>query len=401
MIFWDILRSAVRSLIANRLRTFLTMLGVVIGVGSVLAMIALGEGARKSVEDSIKSMGTNLLWVRPGADQHGPVRGGAVETLLLEDADAILGISNVVAIAPEVSKNAQAKYLSNNFNTGIVGTTHSYMSVRSFEINEGDFISERDVMARRRVAVLGAEAATELFADAPPVGERIQIKGISFEVIGVLKAKGEAGWSNPDQQIIVPISVAQKNLFGMKYVTNIGVQLDDEKNMEETQKEIKELLRTRHRLREDAESDFNVRSQTEMLQRMSEVTGTFTALLGGVAAVSLLVGGIGIMNIMLVSVRERTKEIGIRKAVGAKDKDILTQFLIEATVVSVIGGMLGIGMGYGIAILISKLANWVTIVPLYSIVLAVGTSAGIGLIFGVWPARIASKLDPVEALRYE
>jgi len=377
------------------------MLGVVIGVGSVLAMIALGEGARKSVEDSIKSMGTNLLWVRPGADQHGPVRGGAVETLLLEDADAILGISNVVAIAPEVSKNAQAKYLSNNFNTGIVGTTHSYMSVRSFEINEGDFISERDVMARRRVAVLGAEAATELFADAPPVGERIQIKGISFEVIGVLKAKGEAGWSNPDQQIIVPISVAQKNLFGMKYVTNIGVQLDDEKNMEETQKEIKELLRTRHRLREDAESDFNVRSQTEMLQRMSEVTGTFTALLGGVAAVSLLVGGIGIMNIMLVSVRERTKEIGIRKAVGAKDKDILTQFLIEATVVSVIGGMLGIGMGYGIAILISKLANWVTIVPLYSIVLAVGTSAGIGLIFGVWPARIASKLDPVEALRYE
>ncbi|OIO35852.1 MAG: hypothetical protein AUJ18_00025 [Candidatus Hydrogenedentes bacterium CG1_02_42_14] len=401
MIFWDILRSAVRSLIANRLRTFLTMLGVVIGVGSVLAMIALGEGARKSVENSIKSMGTNLLWVRPGADQHGPVRGGAVETLLLEDADAILGISNVVAIAPEVSKNAQAKYLSNNFNTGIVGTTHSYMSVRSFEINEGDFISERDVMARRRVAVLGAEAATELFADAPPVGERIQIKGISFEVIGVLKAKGEAGWSNPDQQIIVPISVAQKNLFGMKYVTNIGVQLDDEKNMEETQKEIKELLRTRHRLREDAESDFNVRSQTEMLQRMSEVTGTFTALLGGVAAVSLLVGGIGIMNIMLVSVRERTKEIGIRKAVGAKDKDILTQFLIEATVVSVIGGMLGIGMGYGIAILISKLANWVTIVPLYSIVLAVGTSAGIGLIFGVWPARIASKLDPVEALRYE
>ena len=401
MIFWDILRSAVRSLIANRLRTFLTMLGVVIGVGSVLAMIALGEGARKSVEDSIKSMGTNLLWVRPGADQHGPVRGGAVETLLLEDADAILGISNVVAIAPEVSKNAQAKYLSNNFNTGIVGTTHSYMSVRSFEINEGDFISERDVMARRRVAVLGAEAATELFADAPPVGERIQIKGISFEVIGVLKAKGEAGWSNPDQQIIVPISVAQKNLFGMKYVTNIGVQLDDEKNMEETQKEIEELLRTRHRLREDAESDFNVRSQTEMLQRMSEVTGTFTALLGGVAAVSLLVGGIGIMNIMLVSVRERTKEIGIRKAVGAKDKDILTQFLIEATVVSVIGGMLGIGMGYGIAILISKLANWVTIVPLYSIVLAVGTSAGIGLIFGVWPARIASKLDHVEALRYE
>jgi len=377
------------------------MLGVVIGVGSVLAMIALGEGARKSVENSIKSMGTNLLWVRPGADQHGPVRGGAVETLLLEDADAILGISNVVAIAPEVSKNAQAKYLSNNFNTGIVGTTHSYMSVRSFEINEGDFISERDVMARRRVAVLGAEAATELFADAPPVGERIQIKGISFEVIGVLKAKGEAGWSNPDQQIIVPISVAQKNLFGMKYVTNIGVQLDDEKNMEETQKEIEELLRTRHRLREDAESDFNVRSQTEMLQRMSEVTGTFTALLGGVAAVSLLVGGIGIMNIMLVSVRERTKEIGIRKAVGAKDKDILTQFLIEATVVSVIGGMLGIGMGYGIAILISKLANWVTIVPLYSIVLAVGTSAGIGLIFGVWPARIASKLDPVEALRYE
>jgi len=377
------------------------MLEVVIGVGSVLAMIALGEGARKSVENSIKSMGTNLLWVRPGADQHGPVRGGAVETLLLEDADAILGISNVVAIAPEVSKNAQAKYLSNNFNTGIVGTTHSYMSVRSFEINEGDFISERDVMARRRVAVLGAEAATELFADAPPVGERIQIKGISFEVIGVLKAKGEAGWSNPDQQIIVPISVAQKNLFGMKYVTNIGVQLDDEKNMEETQKEIKELLRTRHRLREDAESDFNVRSQTEMLQRMSEVTGTFTALLGGVAAVSLLVGGIGIMNIMLVSVRERTKEIGIRKAVGAKDKDILTQFLIEATVVSVIGGMLGIGMGYGIAILISKLANWVTIVPLYSIVLAVGTSAGIGLIFGVWPARIASKLDPVEALRYE
>jgi putative ABC transport system permease protein len=401
MLLWDILRSAVRSLLANRLRTFLTMLGVVIGVGAVVAMIALGEGARANVERSIMSMGTNLLFVRPGAPQRTPVRSGSVETLTPEDAEAAAVTPGIVAGAPEVSRGAQVKYYAANTNSSIMGTTPEYFSVRAFTFVEGEPFTEPDVIAQRRVAVLGSGVADELFGGMSPVGERIQIKGVSFTVVGLLASKGEAGWFNPDNQIVIPITTAQKALFGIDHLTGLSLQLEPNAEMEPIVGELERLLRERHRIREGAENDFEIRTQAEMVQRMGEITGTLTALMGGVAAVSLLVGGIGIMNIMLVSVRERTREIGVRKAVGARRRDILLQFLIEAVLVSVTGGVIGIAVGYGIAAAIARFGGWETMVPAYAVALSVATSVGIGILFGVWPAREAARLDPVEALRYE
>jgi putative ABC transport system permease protein len=401
MLIWDILRSAMRSLFANRLRTFLTMLGVVIGVGAVVAIIALGEGARINVERSLMSMGTNLLFVRPGAPQRSPVRTGAVETLTLEDAEAAVQTPGIVAGAPEVGRGAQVKYYAANTNTSIMGTTPDYFSVRAFTVAEGEAFTEADVIAQRRIAVLGASVADELFGGMSPIGERIQIKGVGFTVTGLLAAKGEAGWSNPDNQIIVPITTAQRALFGIDHLTGLSLQLEADAEAGPIIEELERLLRERHRIREDAESDFEIRTQAEMVQRMGEITGMLTVIMGGVAAVSLLVGGIGIMNIMLVSVRERTREIGVRKAVGARRRDILLQFLIEAVLVSVIGGAIGIALGYGIAALISKFGGLETVVPMKAVVLSVATSAGIGILFGVWPAYEAARLDPVEALRYE
>ncbi len=401
MLIWDILRSAIRALVANRLRTCLTMLGVVIGVGAVVAMIALGEGARSSVERSIMSMGTNLIFVRPGTPGGMAVRSGQVQTLMFDDAMAAAEVAGVTAAAPEVSRSAQVKYFEANTNTSVMGSTPDYFPARAFALAEGGLFTEADIAAQRRVAVLGADIATELFGGSNPIGERIQIKGLSFTVIGTLVAKGEAGWSNPDKQIVVPITTAQKVLFGIDYLTGLALQIAAGDATEPIQEDLEQLLRARHRIREGDASDFEIRTQKEMMARMGEVTGTLTALLGGVAAVSLLVGGIGIMNIMLVSVRERTREIGIRKAVGARKRDILLQFLIEATLVSSAGGVLGIGAGYGIAALVSHFGGWETIVPIYAVVLAVVTSLIIGIVFGVWPAREAARLDPVEALRYE
>src|SRR5688500_2331926 len=323
------------------------MLGVVIGVGAVVAMLALGEGARHSIESSIRSLGSNLLTVRPGAPSRHGVRGGggSVETLTLEDARALESIPGVLAIAPDASRSAQVKYLATNTNTTIIGVTPVWREVRNFEVARGAFIREADVIARRRVAVLGSTVASSLFAGLDPVGERIQIRGVSFLVIGVLVEKGASGWSNPDDQVVVPISTFQRALFGMDWVSTISVQVESDDRMDEVQADVERVLRARHRIQPGAEDDFNVRSPTAMLASRGAITGTCTALLGGVAAVSLLVGGIGIMNIMLVSVRERTREIGIRKAVGARRRDILLQFLIEAVLVSVVGGLVGIALG--------------------------------------------------------
>jgi putative ABC transport system permease protein len=401
MIAGELCRSAFRSLAGNRLRTFLTMLGIVIGVGSVVAMISLGEGARSRVTSSIQSMGTNLLTVQPGAPQRGPVSGGAVETLIRADADAIAALPGVRAVAPEASQSAQVKFLAANTNVRIIGTTPDYASVRAYEVARGAFLTAADVRGRRRVAVLGADVAAELFNALDPVGERIQIKGQAFTVIGVLIAKGSTGPSNPDEQVVIPISAFQGGLFGGKALSSIGVAVGDNGAMEKVQAEIERLLRARHRIRAGAANDFNVRSQTEMLETMNSITGIMTALLGGIAAVSLIVGGIGIMNIMLVSVRERTREIGIRKAVGARGSDILQQFLFESIVVSAAGGAVGLSLGYGLAMIIARIGGWDTVVPLYAVVLAVATSIGIGVIFGVWPAREAARLAPVDALRYE
>jgi putative ABC transport system permease protein len=400
MLFDETVRTSFRALSSNRLRTALTMLGVVIGVAAVVAMLALGEGARTSIEGRIRSLGSNLLTVRPGAERRGPVHS-RMDTLTLEDANALRALPGVAAVAPESMTNAQVKYLAANMSCSIVGTSPEYLPIRSFELSQGIAFSEKDLAGRRRVAVLGSSVATTLFRQLSPVGERIQIQGISHRIVGVLKEKGDMGWFKPDEQILVPITTYQSVLSGATYINSISIQVAREEAMNTVQQDVERVLRGRHRIPVGSEDDFNVLSQTEMLETMSEVTNTFTALLGGVAAVSLLVGGIGIMNIMLVSVRERTREIGIRMAVGARRRDILLQFLVESIVVSLFGGLVGILFGYLGATLLSRFGGWDTVVPIYAIVLAVFTSVSIGILFGVWPARQAATLDPVEALRYE
>jgi putative ABC transport system permease protein len=400
MLLQETVKSAVRSLVSHRLRTALTSLGMIIGVAAVISTLAIGEGAQASVEGRIRSLGSNLLMVSPGSASNGRVRGGSVTTLTADDAESLADLEGVVAVAPESSASAQLKFRGNNANKQVVGTTPDYLEVRSLEVAQGIGLSEEDVSTRRRVAILGHAVAAELFDGGSPLGERVQIDGTSFTVVGILAEKGP-GWGSPDDQVIVPLSTHQKTLFGRDYVSSISVQVADEGASALAQLQIEELLRLRHAIRVGAEDDFQVRSQTEMLDTMSEVTGTFTALLGSVAAVSLLVGGIGIMNIMLVSVQERTREIGVRIAVGARRRDVLLQFLVEAVIVSLFGGVAGLCFGYLGAMGIARFGGWDTVVPTYAVALALTTSVVIGLVFGVGPARRASRLDPVEALRQE
>jgi len=400
MMIAETFRTAWRSLGSNRMRTALTALGMVIGVAAVVAVLAVGEGAKSSVEGQIRSMGSNLVSVRPTSGRSGAVRGGSVQTLTVQDAQALATLPGVVAVAPAVRGNAQMRYRENNRSGQVVGVTPPYLEVRALTLAQGLSFTEDDVKERRRVAILGANAATELFGGESPVGQRIQIKGIAFTVIGLLSAKG-AGFTSPDDMTLIPLATHQGVLFGQDHLSALSLQVASEAETPTVQAGIAQLLRLRHGLRADEADDFDIRTQTEMLQTLSSVTGTFTALLGSVAAVSLLVGGIGIMNIMLVSVRERTREIGVRMAVGARRRDVLLQFLVESVVVSIAGGALGIGLGYGASLLIAKLGGWATIVPSYALVLSVAVSVAIGLLFGVGPARRAAMLDPVEALRQE
>ncbi|MCC6877967.1 MAG: ABC transporter permease [Sandaracinaceae bacterium] len=401
MLIRETVRTAWRSLAGNRVRTALTALGMVIGVSAVVAVLAVGEGARASVTTRIRALGTNLLYVRPGSGRMGPVRSGTVETLTMADARAIESLPGVAAVAADCSGSGQVRYRENNETSSILGVTASYLAIRSLDVAAGISLSDSDDRQHARVAVLGANLARELFAGANPIGERVQIQGIGFRVIGVLAAKGDTGFISPDDQVLVPLSTHQGVLFGQSSLGSITVQLGDEALAEDAQARIEQLLRLRHRLRADQEDDFSVRSQTEMLETFGAITQTFTVLLGSVAAVSLLVGGIGIMNIMLVSVRERTREIGVRMAVGARRRDILLQFLVEAVVVSLFGGLLGIALGYAAAFAIARIGGWATVVPAYAVALSLGVSVAIGLVFGVGPARRAARLDPVEALRHE
>lgn len=401
MLVRETIRTAWRSLASNPLRTILTALGMIIGVASVVATLAIGEGAKASVEGSIRALGSNLLLVRPGYGRSGALRTGRATTLTRADAEAIAKLSGVAAIAPETAGSAQVKYLSNNMSTSVSGVTGDYLQVRALTIGAGLAITDADDKQRQRVAVIGANVARTLFGMQPPIGERIQIQGTAFRVIGVLSEKGDAGFTSPDDLVLVPLATHQGVLFGQDYLSSLSVQVEREDLTDTVVTRISELLRLRHRLAPGAEDDFEVRSQTEMLATMGAITGTFTSLLGGVAAVSLLVGGIGIMNIMLVSVQERTREVGVRMAVGARRRDILLQFLVEAIVVSLAGGAVGILVGYGIATAIASFGGWTTIVPVYSIVLSACVSVAVGLIFGVGPARRASHMNPVEALRQE
>jgi putative ABC transport system permease protein len=398
---------ALEALRANKLRSFLTMLGIVIGVAAVIAMIALGTGAQKSVRDRISSLGTTLLTVTPG-QQRGPgmmiASASDRARLTLEDAVAIEQRAQIAqGVEPEISRQAQVQYESHNTSTTIVGTSPNYLEVRNFSMAEGRMFSEAEDTGMRRVAVLGPQVIEDLgIASESLVGQPVRINGIRFDVVGVLASKGQgSGFMNPDDQVLVPIRTARYRLAGTDRVRSINVLSPSEDQISATMAEVQKILRREHRLRTGQNDDFTIRNQADFLNTLGETTQVFTYLLAGIAAVSLLVGGIGIMNIMLVSVTERTREIGIRKALGATRANVLTQFLIEAVVLCLMGGLVGVGLGTGAAVFLRAAFGWNTSVGPSSIAVAFLFSAGIGVIFGVWPARRAASLDPIEALRYE
>lgn len=401
MYIWVVVKVALRSLQANKLRSFLAMLGIIIGVTSVISMLAIGAGAQKKVMDQVSAMGTNLLIVRPGQGNFRGVSGGDRQTLKVEDAMALLqGVPMIDSVAPVVSTNAQVKYLSSNSRTNVTGTTITYFGLRNMEVEKGRMFTVSESEKLSKVAIIGPTTAENLFAKANPLEETIKLNGINFKVVGVLKAKGDQGFFNPDDQIVIPYKTAMKQLMGVDYLREIDLHVKDGENIEQAISLSSEILRKQHRLSQQ-EDDFNIRNQAEIMETASSISKTFTLLLGGIASISLLVGGIGIMNIMLVTVTERIREIGIRKAIGAKEKDILRQFLIESVVMSVLGGAIGVSLGVGIAGAIRKFTEFMAIVSVQSIVISLSFSIGIGVFFGYYPARRAAKLDPIEALRYE
>ncbi len=398
------IQQAVRALQANRLRTILSMLGILIGVAAVVAMLALGSGARKSVEAQLASMGSNLLVVRPGSHQIGGValETGAVTRLTMEDAQEIRNeIPQVARVAPSVSGRGQVSHGNKNWNTQVQGTTPEYAISRAAVPVVGRFFTEEEVRSRARVAVLGQTVVRELFGDTSSVGEPILINRVPFQVIGVLPAKGATGWRDQDDVLAIPLSTAMRRLLGKDYVDSIDVEITDAASLTTAQDAIRELMIRRHHLPPSRQDTFEIRNMAELQAALSETSRTMSWLLASIAAISLLVGGIGIMNIMLVSVAERTREIGLRKAVGARRQDILAQFLIEAVVISLVGGLAGILLGWAMTLVMATLAGWATALSLSAVVLAVGFSAAVGIIFGLWPARQAASLNPIEALRYE
>jgi putative ABC transport system permease protein len=402
MLFWTIVKVALKSLSANKLRSFLAMLGIIIGVGSVISMLALGTGAQKQVMERISLMGTNLLVVRPGQRGSRGAQTGTQRNLVPDDAMAILSeVSGVSQVAPVVSAAAQLKRFNKNARTIVIGSTLTYFPIRNFEIEHGRAFTESESETMARVAVIGPVTVENLFGAGEPVGQTIKINGINFRVIGILKSKGDQGWFNPDDQAIIPYTTAMKQLFGLDHLREIDIQVADGVDTGKVKEATSALLRRRHRLQADAADDFYIRSQAEMVEMASSVTRTFTILLGGIASISLLVGGIGIMNIMLVTVTERTREIGVRKAIGARDRDILRQFLLETLILSGLGGLFGVAFGACVAKVVSETTQFSTVVEASSILLALSFSAAVGIFFGYYPARRAAMLDPIEALRYE
>jgi macrolide transport system ATP-binding/permease protein len=397
------LTMAVSSIFSNKLRSFLTMLGIIVGVSAVIAMIAIGQGASAQITERISRLGANLLMVRPGVHRHGPARSESrVTSLTYQDAQAIAEESPYVArVDAEYSRNAQVVYGNNNTNTTINGVTPNYPQVRNFPVELGSFLTEDDNRFMRRVAVLGKTVVGELFGEEDPIGQYIKIKRSIFQVIGVMSEKGGSGWRDEDDIVFVPLKTAQKRLFGVDYVSTINVEAKSGDVMDEASAQVTSLLRERHKIREGEEDDFNIRSQAEILSTVQETGQTFTMLLAGIAVVSLIVGGIGIMNIMFVSVTERTREIGIRKAIGAQRRDILGQFLIEAIIVSLAGGIIGAFSGILASKLMSHFAGWQTVITPISVGLSFSFALAVGLFFGFYPARKASLLNPIDALRYE
>jgi putative ABC transport system permease protein len=401
MLFLQIIKVAFRSITANKMRTILTMLGVIIGVGAIIAMISVGEGAKKRVTESIKRIGTNLLRVRPGAARLGYIAAGSVETLTTEDARGIENIAGVRLVSPTVNNMGMIKYANENATSLVRGTTPDFVEINNFHLATGRYFNGREVKLQKKVTVLGTTVKEELFGEGVAVGKNIRIEGQNFLVIGVMEPKGQTSWRDPDDQVFVPVTTSQKRLFSQDFVSDVYIQVETVGDIPRVKTSVERLLRARHRLPEEVESDFTIRDYTEFVETWKETSQAFTVLLAGIAAVSLLVGGIGVMNIMLVSVTERTREIGIRMAVGARRRDILGQFLIEAIVITVTGGIMGVGLGFLLASFISYMGEWETIITPFSITLAFFFSVLVGLVFGIYPARKASRMDPIEALRYE
>jgi putative ABC transport system permease protein len=409
MLIWTIIKIAFKSIAANKLRSFLTMLGIIIGVGAVIAMLGLGAGTKAKVTESVSSMGSNLLTVRPARRWGGGVAGAEAKDLTLKDAEAILAnVDEVVMVSPEVSSRLQAKFQSKNTNVSVVGAPATYFAVRNFEVEHGRGFTENESNNSAKIAVLGPKTAEDLFGGmVDPIGQQIKIKGINFIVIGLTKAKGDQGWYNPDDQIIVPLETGMNQLMGEDDVDSIYLTVADGTDMEAAIEKVSAVLRKEHRIQAGREDDFSVRNLQEIADSLNEVSRVFTLLLAGVASISLLVGGIGIMNIMLVTVTERTREIGIRKALGARNFDLLTQFLLEAVVVSLTGGVLGITFGIGSIVLFNYVmtkyfgGEFSAQLQLWPVLVAFCFSFIVGVFFGWYPARKAAGMDPIEALRYE
>ena len=403
--FWESVKIALDALISNKLRSILTMLGIIIGVGAVIAMVSIGMGVRDKVSNSIASLGSNLIIVTPGAASSSGVRqaAGTNITLTLNDAQAIAReVAGVGAVAPSVSKQYQLVAGNLNWNSSVQGTTPDYLDVRNVKVQAGSFITNEDLESRSRVAVIGTTVAGNLFAALNPIGQSVRINNAPFTVVGVLESKGQSGGGqDQDDVVIIPLTTAQERMMGITYIQTISVQAANAEVVDQVQEGITTLLRARHNISADKEDDFTVRNLASVMATAQETTGTITLLLGSIAAISLLVGGIGIMNIMLVSVTERTREIGIRKALGARYSNILMQFLIEAVVIGVVGGAIGIAFGIGTSYVISYFAGWNTVITAAPIILSFVFSVGIGLFFGLYPARKAALLNPIDALRYE
>ena len=408
MLTKDLFEETYWALSANKVRSFLTILGIVIGIGSVIAMIAVGQGAQSSIQSSIQSAGANLLTITPGAARGVGVQvsagRGSSQTLTQGDAAAISQVALIKAVSPEFTRRSQVTAKGTNTNTQVLGVVPDYTSVHNLQIDQGTFITDQQNSTGARVVVLGPTARDDLFgASANAIGSTIVISSQEFKVVGVTVSKGGTGFNNPDDYIFTPLSTMEHFLAGdtTGYVSDIAVSVTDQNSMDAAQNQITDLLLSRHKISDPTQADFSIINQADIVASASTVTNTFTILLASIAGISLLVGGIGIMNMMLTTVTERTREIGLRKAIGAHKNDISKQFLAEAVMLTVLGGIVGVLLGWLLTLLVTRFAGIATQISMSSILLAFGVSAGIGIIFGYYPARRAAGLSPIEALRYE
>ena len=402
--FFDYLRQAGAAMLGHKMRSFLSILGILIGVAAVIAMLAIGQGAKESIEKQLASLGSNLLVVRPGSSRmHGvAMQAGTVTRFTLLDVAALAKLTDVVkSVSPSVTGRGQLVYGNKNWNTQVEGAGPDYATLRASVPAVGRFFTEDEVKMRAKVILLGTTVVKELFGDADPIGEQVKLNLINFKVIGILPQKGANTFHDQDDAALVPVSTAMFRVFGKEYVDSIYVEAQGPGVMEAAQEAVSNLIIKMHHLNKDGEDSFQVRNMSDIKEALESTTRTMSLLLGSIAAISLLVGGIGIMNIMLVSVSERTREIGLRKAIGANNKDVMAQFLIEAVLMALIGGVTGVLLGGGVATLITLLAGWSVRVSLFSVVLATTFSLIVGIVFGLWPASKAARLDPIEALRYE